>query len=238
MLINKGKIEKMIIYAYKETSYADKDKVGSFSVLINPENYTHKFKTEYCETQGAGSTGVAMKYSKMLPQEISFDFLFDGTGVVKDASLVSIAIPNPFDESKDVNNQIDTFKKTVSDFQGDVHRPYFLKIVWGTFLFKCVLVSMDIEYKLFNPEGKPVRAVAKCAFKGSLEDEFRVAKDHLQSPDITHERIFRAEDMLPLMTNNIYNNQQYYIDVARTNNLDSFRNIEPGTLLYFIPLQK
>jgi hypothetical protein len=39
------------------------------------------------------------------------------------------------------------------------------------------------------------------------------------------------------MADDIYTDQRYYIDVAKTNNLDGFRNVRPGTALYFIPLE-
>ncbi|MNE27496.1 hypothetical protein D3C80_1209070 [compost metagenome] len=92
---------------------------------------------------------------------------------------------------------------------------------------------MDIEFKLFKPDGTPLRAIAKCTFKGTVTEELRVAKENSQSPDITHERIITASDRLSLMTHNIYNNQDYYTDVAAFNRLDSFRKIKPGERVLF-----
>ena len=228
--------QKMIIMPFTDSTY-QRPAFAPFRALINPETYTYKFKTEYCETQGPGSSGVALKFSKMLPQEFNFDFLFDGTGVVKNAAdPVGLALDAT--GVLGVNGQLGLFKRTVLEFSGDVHRPWHLFLLWGTLIFKGVLTAMDIEYKLFGPDGTPLRAVAKCSFKGSIEDAFRMAKDNLMSPDITHKRTFKSSDKLPLLVNDIYTDQRYYIDVAKTNGLDGFRSIKPGTSLNFLPLEK
>ena len=161
----------------------------------------------------------------MPPQEFNFDFLFDSTGVI--SSLFSPPAP--------VADQLDAFRHKILQYQGNIHRPYYLKIHWGTLLFKGVLTSMDIEFKLFKPDGSPIRAIAKCAFKGSIEENLRVAMENAMSPDITHERKVAANDRLPLMTKKIYNDIRYYIDVAGFNRLDGFRNIPTGVKILFPP---
>jgi hypothetical protein len=44
---------------------------------------------------------------------------------------------------------------------------------------------MDIGYKLFDSQGRPLRAIVKASFIGSVEDKKRVAKENAQSPDLT-----------------------------------------------------
>jgi hypothetical protein len=95
---------------------------------------------------------------------------------------------------------LEIFKHQLLQYQGEIHRPYYLKIHWGTLLFKGVLTSLDIEYKLFSPDGTPLRAIAKCAFKGSIEESLRLAIENRMSPDITHKRIIKQGDTLALMT--------------------------------------
>jgi hypothetical protein len=236
MALEFGKIEKLFIQAYKDAKL--KEKVGDkLTALINPESYTYRYKIDFCETQASGTSGVALKFNKLPPQEFNFDFLFDGTGVVKGASVLEVGIANPFTESKNVAEQIEEFKHRVLDYQGENHRPNFLQINWGTLIFKGVLIAMDIEFKLFKPDGSPIRAIAKCTFKGTVDETLRVAKENRQSPDITHERNFTATDRLSLMANGIYKSQSYYTDVAASNRLDGFRKIKTGTKLFFPPLK-
>jgi len=229
-------LQKMMIIPFTDPEYS-KPAFAPYRALVNPETYTYKYKTEYCETQGPGSSGAALKFSKMLPQEFNFDFLFDGTGVVTSLADGSAIIPDEISRLTGVTLQLEKFKMTVLEFKGDTHRPHYLMLLWGTLIFKGVLTAMDIEYRLFGPDGTPLRAIAKCSFKGSVADTQRLLQENLMSPDVTHTRTFRSSDKLPLMTENIYTDQRYYIDVAQTNNLDSFRNIEPGTIVSFLPLQ-
>jgi nucleoid-associated protein YgaU len=59
-----------------------------------------------------------------------------------------------------------------------------------------------------------------------------------ESPDLTHIRLVKAGDTLPEMCFNIYGDPRYYLDVARQNRLDNFRKLEPGTRIFFPPIEK
>ena len=222
-------MEKLFIQPYSDSAY--QNKAGSpFYMLINPETYTIKYKIEFCDTQAPGTSTVALKFNKIPPQDFNFDFLFDSTGVVKNLS-------GNTGETKSVADQIEEFKHNILDYKGELHRPNYLKVHWGTLLFKGIITTMDIEFKLFNPDGTPIRAVAKCTFKATIEENLRVAIENSQSSDITHERQFKAGDRLTLVAKNIYNDQNYYIDVAGFNKLDSFRTIQTGTNIFFPPIK-
>lgn len=238
MTLEFGKTDKLFIQSYKDPKYTQKVDGSSFTALMNPETYTYRYKIEYTEAQAAGTSMVALKFNKMPAQEFNFDFLFDATGVVQSASGPSITISTPFDPSQNVVDQLQDFKEKILQYQGTIHRPYYLKIHWGTLLFKGVLIAMDIEFKLFKPDGTPIRAIAKCSFKGTVEENLRVALENAQSPDITHQRIVTSTDKLPLMTENIYNDQSYYIEVAGYNQLDGFRNLKRGVKINFPPIAK
>jgi len=226
MAFDASQLEKLYILSYSDQAYSNV--VGApFYALINPETYTYRYKIEFCESQAPGTSGVALKFNKMPPQEFNFDFLFDGTGVIDGATAAKTPVAD----------QLDDFRHKLLLYQGEIHRPYYLKIHWGTLLFKGVLTAMDIEFKLFAPDGSPIRAMAKCSFKGTVEENLRVALENPMSPDITHERRVTATDRLPLMTKKIYNNQQYYIDVAGYNQLDGFRHLTTGSTLFFPPTE-
>lgn len=228
MALDLGKLEKLYIIAFRKPDFAlTSIAAPPFFALINPETYTYKYKIEFCDTQAPGTSGVNLKFNKMPPQEFNFDFLFDGTGVIQ--SIFPAALP--------VSEQLEIFKHSILQFQGDIHRPYYLKIHWGTLLFKGVLTSMDIEFRLFSPDGSPLRAIAKCAFKGSIEESLRLAIENRMSPDITHRRLMKSSDRLPLLVQNIYNDQRHYVDVARFNKMDGFRKIKDGTEIKFPPAQ-
>jgi nucleoid-associated protein YgaU len=53
---------------------------------------------------------------------------------------------------------------------------------------------------------------------------------------MTHVRLVKEGDTLPALTREIYGDYRYYLEVARVNQLDDFRSLEPGTRLFFPPL--
>jgi len=230
--------EKLYVEPYVDAAFTRKAPGEKFSALINPATYTCKYEFAYDDTQAGGKSSVKLKFNKIKPQRFTFDFLFDSTGVVKKPSALNISVANPFAKPVSVAEQLEDFKKKIMDFKGTTHRPYYLKIHWGTLLFKGVLTQIDIEYKVFTTDGTPIRAVARCSFTESIEDDLREAIENKQSADITHERVFTAADRIDRMANQIYERDECYITVAAFNELDGFRKIKHGTKLYFPPLEK
>jgi hypothetical protein len=232
-----GKLDKMKLQAYSDDAFETKQG-DPISVLINPDTYTIRYRVEHTESQGQGTSHPDLHFNKILAQDIHFDFVFDSTGVVVEPSLLNVGLINPFAETANVIDQIEAFKNLMLNYQSEQHQPNYVSLNWGTLLFKGRLTSMDIEYKLFKPDGTPIRAVVKADFRGHIEENLRVALENPLSPDITHERLYKAHDRFALMADKIYNNPNYYIDVARANGLTSFRKIESGTKLFFPPVEK
>jgi hypothetical protein len=232
------KMEKLYLQAYRDEAYQHKIADHKFDALINPSTYNLTYKFEFDDSQAPGTSSTNMKFNRILPRVFNFDFLFDATGVIKDMSVVSLGFANPFDKPDTVTEQIEAFKRKIIDYQSDKHRPYYLKIHWGELLFKGVLKQMDIEYRVFAPDGKPIRAVAKCQFAESIADVERAATENRQSPDITHERLISSTDRLDWLSHTIYEQDERYIQIAQFNELDGFRKIAPGTRIYFPPIEK
>jgi hypothetical protein len=178
---------------------------------------------EYDSAQGSGTTGSRMEFKKVKPGDLSLTFFIDGTGANG--------------RKVEVQDEVERFQ-TVTGYNGTIHRPNYLKIVWGTLQVKrCVLKSASIAYKLFKPSGVPLRAVITANFTDTADDQTRVALAQDESPDLTHVRLVRAGDTLPLMCYRIYGSTGYYLEVAAINGIDNFRNLEPGTRVLFPPLE-
>jgi nucleoid-associated protein YgaU len=127
---------------------------------------------------------------------------------------------------------------------GKSHRPNFLRILWGNVsfgnqnCFDCTLSEVQIDYTLFAPDGKPLRAKINAKFDSYIEDERRVKKEGRTSPDVTHLRKVTAGKTLPLMTDDIYGDQSYYLQVAKANGLINFRKLKANADLRFPPIDK
>jgi hypothetical protein len=123
-------------------------------------------------------------------------------------------------------------------YVGDIHEPKHFQVLWGSLLFKGRCTGLNINFKLFNPDGKPIRAICKVTFNGSVEDNLRTAEERRESPDLTHYRMLKSGDTLPMMCYKIYGSSAYYLQVAQVNKLPSFRDLAPGTEIFFPPIEK
>jgi hypothetical protein len=225
-----GKLEKMLILAYDSAKDAEdgglKEAKERFEALINPETYTMEYKVKTSNAQGQGTSGAQPKFEYTMPEELTFDFLFDNTGLIDGK-------PQP----DGVFDGVDTFRKILIEYRGTSHEPYHLKLVWGNLIFKGRAVEVGITYKLFNPDGQPIRAVVRVKFKGSVEEQKRAALEFRQSPDLTHQRTVMPGDTLPFLCFQIYGDPRHYLDVAAFNQLDNFRSLAVGQSILFPPLQ-
>ncbi|MEM6765026.1 MAG: hypothetical protein AAF824_08820 [Bacteroidota bacterium] len=221
--MSNGELVKFKIEAFQESDY-EGSPVDTFTVMFNPNNYSQKYEVEYHDRQGAGDTASPQVFGKIKPQEYNFEFLIDGTGTAVD--------------KVDVNETIQHFLEVTGKNDGDIHRPRYLKLSWGTLLVKCVLKSAEMAYSLFNPDGTPLRAKIRAVFSENVEDTLRVAEAGNNSPDLTHIKTVRAGDTLPLMTYRIYGDSSYYLQVAEVNELTDFRKLEVGQKIFFPPVSK
>jgi nucleoid-associated protein YgaU len=230
-----GKLEKMLILGFKDSKEAEtggkaeaQKNNAVFEALINPESLTHEYKLKYAEAaQGQGTSGQEMKYEKTEPEEMTFEFLFDNTGIIDGKPRDNIA------------EDIKTFKAILIEFQGEAHQPNVLKLVWGEHsVFVGRVLELSITYKLFSPNGNPLRAVAKVKFKSTVEEQKRAAEENKSSPDLVHIRKVKAGDTLPLMSTRIYGEPRHYLQVAEKNQINNFRALSPGMDIMFPPFSK
>jgi phage tail protein X len=222
-------ISKLKITAYSDGNF--KKPLGpALNVTINPDKYSHGYKIKYTDPQAQGSSGGSPRFNKVPSETVAFELVFDGTGVVPP--------PVPTNAPQDVSKQIDAFKNLVFTYSGKIHQPKFLTLAWGTLLFRCRLASLDLTYKLFKPDGAPLRAVARATFLGYNDEDELARQAKKTSPDLTHILTVKAGDTLPLMCWDVYGTSAYYIEVARANGLTSFRNIPAGTQLIFPPVNE
>lgn len=227
-----GKLEKMLILAFDSSESAESggraEAKDSFEALINPETYTLDYKLKFSGSgQGQGTSGKQLKYEYTEPEEMTVEFLFDNTGIIDG---------KPHDS---ITDDIKKFKQVLAEYKGDAHEPRHFKLVWGeNSIFKGRVTEISITYKMFKPDGTPIRAVAKVKFKSSIEEQKRAAKENKSSPELTHIRKVKAGDTLPLMCYRIYGDPKYYLEVAKTNNCSNFRFLKQGQDIVFPPIDK
>jgi len=208
----------------------------AFEVDFNPENYDESYTNCYDTSTSPGNSGTSSKFKFGKPRSITLKFLIDGTGIKRastgfGANLLGNAEP------VDVRERLTAFA-TLFEYDGTTHRPKKIKAVWGDLEIEGVITKVDVNYKLFDPSGKPLRVQVSVTINESLTDEERAKKDNENSPDLTHQRQIIEGQRLPLMTEQIYDTPDYYLAVANANSLNHFRRLRPGQKINFPPVDK
>ncbi|MEI7869478.1 MAG: hypothetical protein WCI11_16440 [Candidatus Methylumidiphilus sp.] len=218
-----GKFGNHNLTKLKISSYTNIERTADplfFEAQFNPESLSTKFTTKYDKPQGIGESGKVLTYINNPPMEMKLKLVLD----------------NIFDKDKDIKNRVEDFLKNTWVPHSDPHQPRYLKFEWAGINFPCRLGSVDIKYTRFGRTGVPTAAELDIVLLGDDEKNRRILKDNFSSPDLTHLRIVRSGDTLPLLCQDIYGDSCYYPVVALANDLDDFRNLQPGTKLYFPPL--
>ena len=243
-----GELVKLKIIGFKKEESSEADKTEEFEVQVNPSQFKSSYKIAYANGGITGQVEDEARFKLVKPQELDLEFVIDGTGVISNDLNIAQgmlgtaeAMAETFSEkqaSKYVTEKVDLLKKVMYDYEGEVHRPPFVKVVWGTDLFEGVLTSLDITYTLFQPDGTPLRAKVKASFRKQVPQQRQPQRRQETSPDLTHVRTVNDRDSISLMTYRIYDDPKYYLEVARANGLTNFRSLKTGNKLIFPPFEK
>jgi LysM repeat protein len=233
MALNLFKLQKLKILTYTKSSRGGLLPT-SFEVMFNPASISVRHENKFSKLQGINTSGRVAQYAYSRSKEVKLDLVLDGTGVTDYglATLLGLGTAS-------VADQIDKFLKLCFKMDGGIHQPKYLKIQWGEGALKdfdCRLQSVDIEYTLFDKSGAPLHAVLKTNFIEDLDPAKRTRLEGKNSPDLSHTRVVKSGDTLPLLAKEIYGSSAYYLRVAQVNNIEDFRNLTPGQKIIFPPL--
>jgi hypothetical protein len=230
-------LQKLTIYGFEDINRDDKATLKSnsnatkFEAFINPDEFTISYSTLYDHTVPIGRESVPGTFLASTPMELQLKFFIDGTLPKRDDQYVTKKIQEFY---------------TACGYAPDRHRPKFIRIIWGSLtlmrfnpdIFDGCLKNVSIQYKLFNQEGLPLRALLTATFVESIPPKKEDAQKTPSSADLTHVRTVKEGDTLPSMTLEIYGDFKYYLEVAKVNGLQNFRDLVPGQKLFFPPLDK
>lgn len=233
-LLAKFKLQKLSITAYDEPERRTAS--DSFEVMYNPSSLTMSHQNVFEDLQGINTAGRQARFSHALSESLAIDLVIDGSGVSDFALVRALGFG-----AKSVTEQIDAFLALTFHMDGEIHQPKFLRLSWGDGALKafdCRLDKVDIKYVSFARSGAPLRAELAAVFISDIEETKRASLVGKASPDLSHARVVRAGDTLPLLCQEIYGSPAHYLRVARHNGLDDLRALTPGQSLLFPPLEK
>lgn len=218
---------RMEILGYSDKGFSTLS--GSIEVQINPSSLKYGKQAEFSDDESIGTQEPQKNFYRYRATLLSFDFVFDETGVIP--LLLG-------DESTTIPAMIKHLEEVVCNIDGESHQPHFLKLSWGSFLFKGRLVSLDYDYTLFRPDGSPLRVKVTLKIEGWLDSLTEARLVGRSSPDLTRLIVLADGETLALWCERIYGDSSYCADVARENDLAGFRHVEPGTRILFPPLKR
>jgi Contractile injection system tube protein len=228
-----GELAKLYINSHDDEEQKSAAKI--FSVYYNPTTFVATYGITYNDKKKIAESNGELPFNVYNPVTYTFDLMFDGTG----ASQPSGAPPSGtvVDGKLDVDSAIKEFMDLCYGFDGTIHRPRFLSLIWGeTMQARVLLTGVTVTKDLFSSDGKTLRAKLACSFKGFSDKALADAEKRKSSPDMTHARVVLQGDKLPLMCESIYGKPDLYLQVARYNNLSNYRNLKPGQKIFFPPL--
>lgn len=194
-----------------------------YTAMFNPDQWDEKYQYEYWDEQEPGTSETVHRFRSIPSNQLTFNITIDGTG----ASGIK----------KDVTADLLLLRATVG-FNGDIHQANAVLVVWGFFIFLGYIQSLDIKYKLFRPDGKPLRAEVSLSFTATTDPITRALKANTKSADLTHTRVIKMGERLDNLCNAIYGAPRFNLEVAKANGLSTIRQLTIGKEMVFPPLEK
>ncbi|MCD8079074.1 MAG: hypothetical protein LUF04_01265 [Bacteroides sp.] len=207
---------KLQILGYADELFSKR--VAKFNVQINPDSLKLDRSINYTDTQASGEP-QKQKFGNLPSSTLSFDLIFDDTGFVDHIQ-------------GNINDRIGRLEKAIYSINGETHEPNYTLLVWGDFVFKGRLSSLNYDYSVFKPDGAPLRVKISLTFVGHKEGSEK------KSPDLSRIIVLKAGESIPWLCQKYYNDPSYCVEIARINRLKGFRDVSPGTRLLFPPLAR
>lgn len=216
----------------------------AIELQINPQEISFSYSLEP-ENAGNDTQAVAQAAPNPLGNwkydtgDLKIETVVDITGVILDKKV-------KFDKGKGVIKYIEELKKHIYYYIDESHGPPYVKITWGSVMptfvakdkkpvFKGRLKDLEVKYTMFSLSGMPLRAELSMTFQWVEPPSKRPTGN---SPDLTHFIEVKHGDNLPALCKKIYDSPDFFMQIARINNLSSVYALKPGMKLLFPPLEK
>lgn len=102
--------------------------------------------------------------------------------------------------------------------------------------FPCIVTSVKQDFRLFSPEGTPLRAVLTLKLEEYVPIQRQIEQLNLQSSDHTRSHVLEQGESLALVSWQYLNSPRDWRHIAAANEIDDPRRLSPGRTLTIPPL--
>ena len=209
-----------------------------YTPAYNPTSFSVSYSASYDEGKALDTGDAVKKFNYVNPRTLTMELFFDGTGASPSsndlASKAASALGLPAVNTVDA--QIETFIGLAYDIDGDIHKPRYIQVIWGTFILNGVLASANVNYLMFSPDGRPLRAKMSITINENVASTLLSKLLNKHSPDLSKSIVVKEGDTLPLLCYQEYGDSSLYPKIAEVNNLKNYRRLKQGMELLFPPI--
>lgn len=139
-------------------SYSDAEcisEIDRMDLSNKPQKLSINGQINYSISSPMGIPVRDFNYSYSVPRSLSFELLFDGTGVVDGIK-------------ESVTEKCIKLQEIAHKYNEEINSPNYLRIIWGEFDFKGRLTNLSFDYVMFYKSGKTARAIAYLSLLETL----------------------------------------------------------------------
>lgn len=191
-------------------------------VLFNPTEYSVEYSASFQETAPPGLSNPVIQFVNGNAQVLTMDLLFDT--YTDGGGQNVLELTKPFTDLLSID--------------GTVHAPPRVKFRWADFGFVAVVEKISQRLTMFRSDGTPVRATLSVSFRQYQTIAEQLKNPRRNSADKTKRRVLEAHDSIWLLAAREYGQPRYWRLIARENDIDDPRRIEPGRVLVLPPIDR
>jgi nucleoid-associated protein YgaU len=187
---------------------------------FNPPEFSTNKSVNYAELQATGSGASIQQFTDGQARQLSVELFFDTS-----------------EQQADVRAEyVDMFDILV-EVDPELHAPPICRFVWGDgIMFTALVESIDKTFTMFLPSGIPVRARVDVGFVEYKTSEYQQSELSPESTDVTKAWTVTEGDTLWLIADAEYGDPAHWRTIARANDIQNPRALDPGEELELPPL--
>ncbi len=181
---------------------------------FNPTEYQLQKNNSFAEIAIPGLETPPIQYVRGASEKLTAELMVDTS-----------------DTLEDVRKRYTDKLRNLMNIHGEIHAPPVVRLTWDGEIFRGVVDSLNITYVLFTPEGVPIRAKLNLSLMEYRTVEEQVKERPRFSPDVEKTHVVRRGDTLSSIAALAYNDVTQWREVARNNDIEDPRSLEPGQVL-------